>query len=247
MNIRFLRRKLSLMFKLLKLSGIAALTVFAGFTPFSGHAESTRPYFARFTEKSCMPPGQAVQSLLVFGDSLSTPYQLEEGKGYARMLSQYFGVNLKNYAVNGAETGAVLSQVKSAVKAGAVAQGTISLVLAGGNDFLRNRKESETVKNLNATISELRAKGSRVVLVSVPSKNLMALTGVLSDNSLYENLWKSNQDVILLPNLVSSVLSDPKLKLDAVHPNEQGHLVLFNSLRYDLFAWSSYCHKIQTQ
>lgn len=194
-----------------------------------------------------MAAGQPAQSILIFGDSLSTPFQLEESKGYGSMLAKYFNLALKNYAVNGAETAAVLGQVKRAVKSKEVGPGSISVVLAGGNDFLRNRKEADTVKNLSAIIAELKAQGSKVVLMSVPSKNLMALTGRLSDNAIYESIYSANSDVVFIPNLISSVLSDSKLKLDAIHPNDQGHLAIYNSLRYDLFAWSSYCHKLQTR
>lgn len=224
---------------------IAAALQFSA--PLTVSAEPTRPYFALFTEKSCMTKGQAAKSLAVFGDSLSTPYQLEKTKGYATQLGQYFNLSLKNYAVNGAETSAVLNQVKKAIQSKDISAGTLSIVLAGGNDFLRNRKNSETEKNLQLIIRELKSKGSKVILVGVPGKNLMALTGRLLDEELYKAIWESNQDIVFVPNLVSSVLSDHKLKLDAIHPNEQGHLAMYNSLRYDLFVWSSYCHKLQTQ
>jgi len=77
----------------------------------------------------------------------------------------------------------------------------------------------ETLRqNLKRMIAQCRASGSKVLLVSVPNFTLFGLEPL----PLYEEVAKET-DTPLIEGVLATILNDPALKSDQVHPNAKGY------------------------
>ena len=65
-----------------------------------------------------------------------------------------------------------------------------------------------------------------MVLVGVPRLALLAAAvGALSDAPIYAEL-AGEENVVLVEDVFSDILSDPALKADQIHPNREGYVKL---------------------
>ena len=95
----------------------------------------------------------------------------------------------------------------------------------GGNDMLRGVPAADIVANLDAMIADARARGARVVLMAAPQPTAMGTLTGFSAASFYRDL-AARRKVALIEDAMPAVLSDSKLKLDALHPTAEGHAAL---------------------
>jgi len=101
---------------------------------------------------------------------------------------------------------------------------SLTALLEGGNDILRNVNSRITFSNLEKMIQLTKASGAEIILIGVPKKAL------LSDVSpIYPEL-EEKHDVLLLDDLINSMLRRPKYKSDAVHFNEAGYRKLAETI-----------------
>jgi acyl-CoA hydrolase len=97
------------------------------------------------------------------------------------------------------------------------------IVELGGNDFLRQQRPAQVKEFLQTIVREVKASGAVVVLVAVPRLSMLRATvGALEDADLYKQLAEE-EEVILVPDVLSDILSDESLRADAIHPNAQGY------------------------
>ncbi|HTU03700.1 MAG TPA: GDSL-type esterase/lipase family protein, partial [Candidatus Sulfotelmatobacter sp.] len=93
----------------------------------------------------------------------------------------------------------------------------LTVVELGGNDFLRRVPVAETIANLDAIVARLTSAGSMVVLLEIN-------VGLLGDPYLagYRELAARHR-ALLIPDILQGILTDPGLRVDAIHPNAKGH------------------------
>lgn len=97
------------------------------------------------------------------------------------------------------------------------------IVELGGNDFLRQANTQQVRSHLQAIIREARTSGAQVALVAVPRLSLLrASVGALSDSPIYAEL-AAEEGLILIPDILSDILSDDALRADEIHPNGRGY------------------------
>jgi len=99
------------------------------------------------------------------------------------------------------------------------------IIELGGNDMLRGVPPAEIVANLEAMVDATRARGAKAVLMAAPQPNALGLLTGLSAAALYRDLGERAR-IPLIEKALPAVLSDGKLKLDALHPTAEGHKVL---------------------
>jgi acyl-CoA thioesterase-1 len=113
-------------------------------------------------------------------------------------------------------------------------QPVLVLVTLGGNDMLRHIPQPETIANLEKIIEMVRTHGAKPVLLATPNPSLMgAVFQHLTAADFYQQVADA-QKVPLIKDALSSVLSDPQLKVDQLHPNTAGHALLAEKIFKEL-------------
>jgi lysophospholipase L1-like esterase len=94
------------------------------------------------------------------------------------------------------------------------------IVLLGGNDFLRQVPLSETKKNLEEIVRRIQDHGAMVVIVGMK-------LGLFTDE--YGPLFRDIAErlgALYVPQLLTGILTDSKLKSDGIHPNAAGYQLM---------------------
>lgn len=171
----------------------------------------------RFT---ALPPGTTV---LAFGDSITYGVGAAAQSSYPTQLAASTGWQVANAGISGDTAREARARLAPLL---AQHQPELVIVELGGNDFLRQQRPAQVKEFLQTIVREAKASGAIVVLVAVPRLSMLRATvGALQDADLYEQLADEEQ-VILVPDVLSSILSDESLRADAIHPNAEGYAVL---------------------
>jgi acyl-CoA thioesterase I len=151
--------------------------------------------------------------IVIFGDSLVAGVGASKGNDLASILSKKIGEPIENFGISGDTTEQGLSRIDTVLER----KPRITIVLLGGNDFLRKVPIEETFSNLRTIIDKLQASGSIVLLLGVRG-------GLLTDqfDSYYEDLAQETGSAYV-PNVLSGLLADSRYMSDAIHPNDAGY------------------------
>ena len=166
---------------------------------------------------SATAPGKTV---LAFGDSVTFGTGAAPGEDWPTLLGQQTGWQIVNAGIPGdtAEAGkrrfdALLEQHQPA----------LVIIEIGGNDFLRRRDPKAVKEDLRGMIRLTRQQGAQGVLVAVPELSLLgALTRAPSDSPVYEELG-DEENIPVIGEVFSQILSQPELCADQIHPNAKGY------------------------
>lgn len=166
---------------------------------------------------AALPAGSQV---LAFGNSITFGSGAGPGEDYPSRLAASSGWEVHNAGVPGDTAENAGQRIRQVL---AETRPVLVIVEIGGNDFLRRRPEAAVKEDLRALITTIRAAGVQVVLVAVPKLSLIgAVTGKLPDAAIYAEL-ASEQKLPLVDSVLASILSDPALKADPIHPNATGY------------------------
>lgn len=163
-------------------------------------------------------PGETV---ICFGDSLTEGVGAGHGQDYPSVLAQRLGRPIVNAGRRGDTTAEALIRVADDVLA---KNPRLVIVLLGGNDFLRQVPLRETRKNLEEIVRRIQAQGAIVVLAGLK-------LGLFTDE--YSPMFKeiaTQFGAVYVPQVLKGVLSDSKLKSDAIHPNAAGYSLIAERL-----------------
>lgn len=175
-----------------------------------------------------IPSGATV---LVLGDSLSYGTGADKNEDYPSLLAANTGWNIVNAGVPGDTSADGLLRLPELLDAH---QPKLLIIELGGNDFLHSVPVTQTIENLKTAISLAKLKNITIVLVAIPEFSpLMAAMGGLSDHPIYEKLAKEN-NVLLVRDVFSEVLSKNALKADYIHPNAAGYRAVEEKMRDSL-------------
>ena len=171
-----------------------------------------------------LAPGSVV---LALGDSITAGHGVMPEEAWPALLARRSGWRIINAGVSGDTSVGALQRL-----AALIAEHAPQLVIVeiGGNDMLRRAAESQISTNLAAIVELAQQHQVRVVLLAIPRPSVLgAATGHLAPAGFYAALG-SRREVILVDDAVSDVLSDAGLRLDPLHPNPSGHVVLSEKL-----------------
>lgn len=172
-------------------------------------------------EVQAIPAGATV---LVLGDSISYGTGAEHGtQDYPTLLARKTGWQVINAGIAGDVSSGGLSRLP-----GLLAQHRPRLVIIelGGNDFLRQMVPARVEENLKSIVHLVQQTDAAAILIAMPE---VSLAGPLSDHPLYARAAEAT-GALLVPNAVSAVLSDGRLRADQVHPNAEGYRQLADAL-----------------
>ncbi len=164
------------------------------------------------------PPKEG--SIVAFGDSLVAGYGSTKGNDFVSLLSKGLGEEIINLGVSGDTTAGGLARIDSALNR----EPKITILLLGGNDFLRKVPREETFSNLRTIISKLQERGSIVVLLGVRG-------GLLSDSAdgYYKDLAEETGSAYV-EDILDGLFGDARYMSDSIHPNDAGYLKIAERL-----------------
>lgn len=158
--------------------------------------------------------------LLVFGDSLSAAYRMNEQDGWVALLQhrldeQDAALHVVNGSVSGETTAGGLARLPAML---AAHQPDMVILELGGNDGLRGLPVTSIRQNLERMIQLSQQAGAQVILtgIQIPPNYGPRYTGPFY--AQYEQL--ANQyDLVLIPFLLDGIAEDPALMQDdGIHP-----------------------------
>jgi len=160
--------------------------------------------------------------VVAFGDSITYGYRVPKDKSYPAQLSQLLQTTVINAGRNGETSKEGLRRLPSILEK---YKPQILIICEGGNDILRRRSLVRAKENIAKMIQLARSKNIFVVLVGVPTTEVLTL----STAEFYHEL-ADEFNVPLEDTALEEILSDNSLKIDQVHPNEEGYKILSNKI-----------------
>lgn len=157
------------------------------------------------------------------GDSLMAGYRLAPGESFPERLEAALkaaghDVVIANAGVSGDTSTGGLARLDWSVPDGT----KLVLLELGANDMLRGISPEITEKNLDETITRLKARGIAVLLIGMKAAPNLGPDYEAAFNGIYERL-AGKHGLPLYPFFLDGVAATPALQLDdGMHPNAQG-------------------------
>ena len=175
----------------------------------------------------------AVENVILFGDSLMAGYGLPQEKHLSIVLQNKLvnnGSNIKiiNGSVSGSTSAGGLNRVEWSLS-----EPNIDLMILGlgANDMLRGISPTETKKNLEKIIQIIQKKKIKIILAGMLAPTSHGANYKKEFDQIYPELSKK-YSLPLIPFLLKGVALNPKLnQSDGIHPNEKGTLVISETIK----------------
>jgi acyl-CoA thioesterase-1 len=164
-----------------------------------------------------LPLLAAGATILAFGDSLTAGTGAGEAESYPAVLARLSGRNVVNAGVPGEDSAGGVQRLPELLERERPA---LLILCHGGNDLLARRDQRLIAENLRAMIRSAGERGIPVLLVAVPSPDLM-----LKPPGLYEELAGEFR-IPIERRALAQILGKGSLKSDYVHPNAAGYRLL---------------------
>lgn len=179
-------------------------------------------------KEAAIPPGSQV---LALGDSLTEGAGVTREEAWPNLLASRTGWLVTNGGISGDTSAGALQRLPSLLEEHKPA---LVLVALGGNDMLRHLPKEETIANLEKILTLIKTHGAKPVLLATPNPSLMAAVFQnLSAADFYQQVAEAQQ-VPLIKDAIADVISDPQLKVDQLHPNAAGHVLLSEKIFKEL-------------
>ena len=163
----------------------------------------------------------AGQNIIAFGDSLVVGYGASPGNDFVSILSARLDHPIVNAGQNGDTTETGLERLEEDVLP---RDPSIVILLLGGNDALRKVPVEETFDRLARMIDQIQQTGAAVILVGVRG----SLWGDKYEDE-FEALAEAKQ-TNYVPDIFRGVFGHPRLMADAIHPNNEGNVLMADRL-----------------
>jgi acyl-CoA thioesterase-1 len=159
--------------------------------------------------------------VIAFGDSLTFGYGAAPGEDYPARLSSQIGAPVENAGVSGDTTETALARLDRDVLA---KNPRIVIVGLGGNDYLQQVPIATTEVNLRSIVRRIHGGGAMVILLGFEFPSLNARY-----DTMYERVAEEER-TLLVPGVLSGILTDSNLRSDAIHPNARGYELMAKRL-----------------
>lgn len=168
-----------------------------------------------------MPAAHAApQTLLIFGDSLSTGYGLTRGTGWVDLLAQRIERNnypwrVVNASISGETTAGGATRLPTVLRQHRPA---IVIIELGGNDGLRGLPIDAMRSNLDRMIKTATRAGARPILVGMRLPPNYGIQYTTKFHDTFRTLAQ-RYGIVLVPFLLERVAARADLfQLDMIHP-----------------------------
>jgi len=154
------------------------------------------------------------KTIICFGNSLTSGVGASSGNDYPTLLAKHLNLRVINAGLPGDTTNGALKRIESDVLD---KNPLLVIVELGGNDFLHKMPRDETYRNLDKIIETIQDCGAMVAIMEIRAGFIMR-----DYARIYQKLAKANK-AILIPDLLGGILTNPQLKYDYMHPNDEGY------------------------
>jgi acyl-CoA thioesterase-1 len=165
-------------------------------------------------------PAFAANTLMVFGDSMSTAYNLSTEQGWVRILARRAGAaklpwNIVNASVTGETTSGGLARIAEDLRRHKPA---IVVIELGGNDALRGQPVAGMRRNLEEIVRLVKQAHAEPVLVGMMIPPNYGIDYAAQFRDMYAKI-ASKSGAPLVPFLLEGVAEKPDLfQADQIHP-----------------------------
>ncbi len=176
------------------------------------------PASARSTNPATQTP--ATQTIVVFGDSLSAGYGIEQNQGWvallqARLSQQKLPYHVVNTSISGETTSGGLARFAEALN---THKPSIVILELGANDGLRGLPVNEMQANLSQMIVQAKTAKAKLLLIGMKIPPNYGQKYSRDFSTSYAVLAKQHK-IKLVPFLLDGVAGKPSLiQDDGLHP-----------------------------
>jgi acyl-CoA thioesterase-1 len=178
----------------------------------------------------------AIENIILFGDSLMAGYGLPQEKHLAIVLQNNlndsgYNVRVIDGSVSGSTSAGGLNRAEWSLS-----QPDIGLMILGlgANDMLRGISPIETKKNLEKIIQIAKLKNIEIILAGMIAPTTHGFSYKKKFDNVYPNLAKK-YNLKLIPFLLEGVALNPNFNQDdGIHPNEKGTFVISKTLQLSI-------------
>lgn len=161
--------------------------------------------------------------VLAFGDSLTLGTGASADKSYPSILAELVHTTVINAGISGELSEQGLARLPMLLESH---KPDILILCYGGNDMLRKKDLSQTKANLNAMVKMAKEKGVYVLLVGVPTMDILTFTVP----GFYYEVARENGIEIEDRSLKKIFDNESTLKADRVHPNAEGYEIMARNI-----------------
>lgn len=170
----------------------------------------------------CLSASQHVlaDTLLVYGDSISAAYGMNEEQGWVSLLADRLAIDHPHYKVinaseSGETTGGGVTRLPKTLE---IHQPDILVLELGGNDGLRGYPISKIRENLQIMILQAKASGARLLLIGMVLPPNYGRRYTLAFEEIFSSLAQEHS-VPLVPFLLDGISTGKELvQRDGIHP-----------------------------
>ena len=181
----------------------------------------------------------AIENVIIFGDSLMAGYGLPQEKHLAIILKNNLkdsGYNLEviDGSVSGSTSAGGLNRAEWSLS-----ETNIDLMILGlgANDMLRGISPIETEKNLEKIIQIAKLKNIEIILAGMIAPTTHGFNYKKKFDNIYPNLAKK-YDLNLIPFLLEGVALKPEFNQDdGMHPNAKGTLIISDTIEKSIISF----------
>jgi len=160
--------------------------------------------------------------ILTFGDSLTFGYGVSKDLSYPSKLSELLHVEVVNEGISGEFSVKGLERLPALLDKH---KPQILVLCHGANDILKRNDLSSTKDNLNKMVLLAKEKGIFVLLVGVPSYDILSF----NVPSFYYEVAREN-GIEIEDRALKKILESDDLKSDQVHPNKLGYELMARNI-----------------
>ncbi|HAT26570.1 MAG TPA: arylesterase [Gammaproteobacteria bacterium] len=178
------------------------------------------------------PATAADYTLMVFGDSLSASYGIDEDAGWVNLLAiQIEDTQLPFVVVNGSVSGETttggLSRLPSLLDNYAP---ELVILELGGNDGLRGLPLAQMRQNLSAMVDLIEQAGADVLLAGIQIPPNYGPRYTIPFFEIYAELAQE-KNLALVPFLIDGIPQQPELiQSDGIHPVAEAQSMILNNV-----------------
>lgn len=178
--------------------------------------------------------------ILCIGDSLTYGYGVSFSKNWVELLKKNTGIKTVNLGTNGDTSGYMLERSRRNYIPNYGEPGDIAIIMGGANDTLMYGANSNDVGNIVKIAEQCKSQMIDVIIGIEPGfrKSEYPFYGPMDPEKLNENYDRFADALIEKCSEKGfeyvdfrSILSDPKLFSDGVHPTEEGHKIIEEEFR----------------
>jgi acyl-CoA thioesterase-1 len=181
----------------------------------------------------------AVENIILFGDSLMAGYGLPQEKHLSVVLQNNmnesdYNLRIINGSVSGSTSAGGLNRAEWSLSEPYI---DLMILGLGANDMLRGISPIETKRNLEKIIQIAKLRNIEIILAGMIAPTTYGFSYKKKFDNIYPNLAKK-YDLNLIPFLLEGVALIAEFNQDdGIHPNEKGTLIVSETLTKSIISF----------